>query len=318
MIGGKMIRKFAACMILMLALNVKAFCQTGDTTGTVVDSSTISDDEMWDWLLYGDGDTLTASSSDTMSTLDQIRTLISQTKYDSASSKLDAFLSKNTQDNEGWYLKGYIYDRKENLPLAMQYYHKSIELDSTYWGPYRDLAYLFDVLAQYDSLNYYLKKTIQYAFHPDSFYYDYGYSFDALGNGDSALVYYHKALDIFPQDADAALNIGAIWGANDHIDSAEVYTLRAMEINPTYPRCNYNYAEILRTKGNAPKAIDYYQKALALDTTMVEAKLRLGDLYENLGDSTMAKMYYQEFVDSAPMIYLDDINRAKAKLQYYK
>jgi tetratricopeptide (TPR) repeat protein len=313
-----MIRQLAACMILMLALNVKAFCQTVDTTGTVADSSSISDDEMWDWLLYGDEDTSIAQKADSLSTLDQIRALINQSNYDSASIMLDSYLLSNGQDNEAWYLKGYIKDRQENMPLAMQYYHKSIALDSTYWGPYRDLAYMFDVLAQYDSLNFYLKKTIEYAYHPDSFYYDYGYSFDALNEGDSALVYYHKALDRFPDDADAALNIGAIWGANDHIDSAEVYTLAAMKINPTYPRCNYNYAEILRTKGNAPKAIDYYQKALALDTTMVEAKLRLGDLYENLGDSAMAKMYYQEFVDSAPIIYLDDINRTKAKLADYR
>jgi tetratricopeptide (TPR) repeat protein len=318
MIGGMMIRRLAACIILTIAFNAKAFCQIGDTTGTVVDTSSISDDEMWDWLFYSGDDTLLAKNADTLSTLDQVRALMSQTNYDSASQVLDNYLEINGQDNEAWYLKGYINDKKENLPLAMQYYHKSIELDSTYWGPYRDLAYLFDVTAQYDSLNYYLKKTIQYSYHPDSFYYDYGYSFDALGKNDSALVYYHKALEGDPQDADAYLNIGAIWGSNYHLDSAEVYTLKAMEINPTYSRCCYNYAEILRSKGNAPKAIDYYQKALALDTTVVEAKLRLGDLYEGLGDSTMAKMYYQEFVNSAPMIYLDDINRAKAKLEKYR
>jgi tetratricopeptide (TPR) repeat protein len=84
------------------------------------------------------------------------------------------------------------------------------------------------------------------------------------------------------------------------------------------PRACYNYAAILGAEGNYQSAVDYYQKAMALDTTMIEVKLRLGELYEALGDSTMARIYFQEFVDSAPLIYTDDINRTKAKLEKYK
>jgi tetratricopeptide (TPR) repeat protein len=61
-------------------------------------------------------------------------------------------------------------------------------------------------------------------------------------------------------------------------------------------------------------AIDQFQRALALDPNLVAARKRLGDLYESLGDSEMAAIYYREFLDNAPIIYLDDIDSVKAKL----
>ena len=251
-------------------------------------------------------------------TLIQARDLIDRSQYDSALVAIDSLLIDNPYNSEALYLKGFIYDQKDNLPLALKYYHESISIDSTYWKPWRELAYLFDIFAQYDSMNIYLHKALETGDAPGSIYYDYGYSFDMLDQVDSALIYYHKALEIDSLDDEAYLNIGAIWGLRDNLDSAKEYTSKALAINPSVPRACYNYAAILGAEGNYQSAVDYYQKALALDTTMIEVKLRLGELYEELGDSTMAKLYFQEFVDSAPMIYTDDINRTKAKLEKYR
>ena len=288
-----MFRELLIGALFIFALNAVSFCQN-------------------------DGVVDTTSSADSISTLDEVRALISEAKYDSALGIVEEYLQNNNEDNEAWYLKGYVYDQKDNLALASEYYHKSIALDSTYWGPWRELAYLFDIFAQYDSMNIYLHKALETSDDPGSIYYDYGYSFDMLNQADSALIYYHKALDVDTLDYEAYLNIGAIWGLRDNLDSAKVYTSKALAINPSVPRACYNYAAILGAEGNYHSAVDYYQKALALDTTMIEVKLRLGELYEELGDSTMAQIYFQEFVDSAPMIYTDDINRTKAKLVKYK
>jgi tetratricopeptide (TPR) repeat protein len=315
-----MIQRLIAGAILIFAFNVKGICQSdqiySDTTGD--SSGTSSNDNLWDWLLSSDNDTSATEYSATTTNLNQIRETINTANYDSALQLVNQYFENDSLNNEIWYLLGFIYDRKENLPRAMECYHKSIELDSTYWGPYRDLAYLYEVFAKNDSLHFYLNKAMQYSPTPESLYYDYGYSFDVLGNGDSALVYYHKAIENNPRDIDAYLNIGALWGANNYIDSAMIYTQQALELNPALPQSNYNYAEILKSEGDSTRAIDYYQKALALDPSLIETKLRLGELYEGLGDSTMAKMYYQEFVDSNRMDYYDDIQRIKTKLESYR
>jgi tetratricopeptide (TPR) repeat protein len=310
-----MYRTLTACAILMFASNTKVFCQSSADQDTTTSDSTYDDSDMWDWLEYLDDD---STSTDTIPTLDDIRALIDRTQYDSAMTSVDSYINYFGEDGEVCYLKGFIYDKQENLQLASEYYHKSIALDSTYWGPWRDMAYIYDIYAQYDSMNAYMRKALETSDNPGSIYYDYGYSFDVLSQFDSALVYYYKALNVDSLDDMAYLNIGAIWGTRDSLDSARVYTEKAIALNPNIPRACYNYAAILSADGEIPKAIDYYQKALALDTNYVEVKLRLGELYEQLGDSTMAKLYFQEFVNSAPMIYNDDINRVKSKLENYR
>ncbi len=258
------------------------------------------------------------SVSKASSPLRQAKALINAAYYDSAGHILNNYILHDSLNCEAWYLLGLMYDQRDNLPLAVRYYHKSIAVDSRCWEPYRDLAYMFDVFAQYDSMNVYLQKAVMLMPDPVALYYDFAYSFDMLNEKDSAITYYYQYLKAHPDDIDANLNVGAIWGANGNLDSAEIYTARALKIDPNYSKTCYNYAEILKSRGDIPKAIDYYQKALALEPKLVEAKLCLGEAYENLGDIAMARLYYKEFVDTAPIIYLDDINRIKAKLGGYK
>jgi tetratricopeptide (TPR) repeat protein len=315
-----MIRILMAGLILTFAFGVRALCQNDDYNYSepeddMADTAANNNGEWLEYPLYEDDSLLNWNS---LSPVEQARILIGQAYYDSASQVLRNYVNDNGKDNEAWYLLGFAYDQKDNLPLAIEYYHKSIDLDSTYFEPSRDLAYLFDVFAQYDSMNFYMRKAVAFSPNPESLYYDFAYSFDMLNNDDSALVYYHKALIGDPGDTDSWLNIGAIWGRKDVIDSARTYTLKTLELDPYNSQACYNYAEILRQDRDYPKAIDNYQKALMLDASMVAVKLRLGDLYESLGDSTMARLYYQEFVDSSRPDYLDDINRIKAKLEKYR
>jgi tetratricopeptide (TPR) repeat protein len=288
------------------------FTEPEDNSADTVSSN---NGEQLDFPLYEDE---TLRDWDSLSAVEQARILIGQVYFDSAAQVLNNCIHDDSLNYEAWYLLGSIFDRKDNLPAAIEYYHKSIDLDSTYWEPCRDLAYLFDIFAEYDSMNIFLRKAVSYSPNPESLYYDFAYSFDMLNNDDSALVYYHKALEVDPDDTDSWLNIGGIWGRKNVIDSARTYTLKALELDPYNSQGCYNYAEILKEDGEYPKAVDYYQKALMLDGSMVAVKLRLGDLYESLGDSVMARLYYQEFINSNRPDYLDDINRTKAKLEKYR
>lgn len=322
-------KSLLTCAILIFAFNTRLYCQD-DKIYKIADSTAIAGlndtssshlDTKYFILFDSSGKVVKYQYSDSELPdpfLGQARLLISQANYDSALKILNNYINHDSLNNEAWYLLGLTFDQKENLPKAMKYYHISIALDSTYWRPYQNLAYLFDIFSQNDSMNYYMRQAVELTPHPESLYFDLAYSYDVLNQSDSALAYYHKYNETYPNDVDSYLDIGAIWGERNNIDSARAYTLKALELNPNYPRSCYNYAEILRLDGNSPGAIDYYQKALALDTTMVEVKLCLGELYESLGDSSMAKEYYQEFVNSAPPLYYDDINRVKARLENYR
>ncbi|OGC94496.1 MAG: hypothetical protein A2W25_01560 [candidate division Zixibacteria bacterium RBG_16_53_22] len=241
--------------------------------------------------------------------------LIRAEEYDSAIVVLENGLSNDNPNAELLYLLGLAYDLNDNIPRATEYYHRALRTDTLYWPPYRGLGYLFDIFAQYDSMNIHLSKAISLMPYPESLYYDYAYSFDMMGLNDSALWYYHRAIDFDSLDSQAMLNIGAVWGRMDHLDSASTYTRRSIQLEPDMAAACYNLAEILIEEHNYEEAIDQFQKALALEPALIAAKKRLGELYEALGDSAMAEMYFREFVGTAPIIYLQDIELIRSKLE---
>jgi len=243
------------------------------------------------------------------------RELIRAEEYDSAITILENGLSAGNSSADLLYLLGLANDLNDNIPRAIEYYHRTLETDTLYWPPYRGLGYLFDIFAQYDSMNIYLCKALSLMPYPESLYYDYAYSFDMMGLNDSALWYYHRALDFDSLDSQAMLNIGAVWGRLNNLDSASYYTRRSIQLQPNMAAACYNLAEILIEEHEYEEAIDQFQKALALEPDLVAAKKRLGELYEALGDSAMAEIYFREFVNTAPIIYMQDIESIRLKLE---
>jgi len=180
------------------------------------------------------------------------------------------------------------------------------------------LAFLYDIFSDYDKMNRLMGRAIAFAPFPESLYYDYGYTFDMRGRIDSALFYYRKAAEFNQEDYQAWLNIGAIVGINGDLDSAKLYTEKAVSINQDTPEAFYNLGEINLSLGLFEEAISNFQYALALDSKLFEAQKKLGELYEIIGDSGMAFIYFNEFLDSAPILYKEDIEEVRVKLTTYK
>lgn len=243
---------------------------------------------------------------------------IDQENYIAAESVISNYLAVDSTNARALYLFGRIMDLTDNIPEAVNYYLMSIRQDSTFWMPYRDLAFLYDIFCDYEKTFEYLTRAAELAPVPESLYFDLGYSLDMLEMPDSALHYYGMALEFDPHDYQSSLNAGAIWGNRGEIDSARIYTERSLRINPDFPEACFNFAEIMSIEGDTSRAITYFLKALARDQGMFAAKKRLGDLFEARGDSAMARIYFQEFLDSAPIIYADDITKVQEKLERYK
>lgn len=243
---------------------------------------------------------------------------IDQENYSSAERIILDYLAVDSTDARALYLFGRVMDLTDNIAEAIDFYNLSINHDSTFWMPYRDLAFLYNIFCDYEKTYQYLSRALELAPVPESLYFDLGYSLDMLEMPDSALHYYGLALEFDPEDYQASLNIGAIWGNRGQIDSARIYTERSLNINPEFAEACFNYAEIMSIDGDTLSAITYFLKALARDQAMFGAKKRLGDLFEARGDSAMAMIYFREFLESAPMIYADDITEVQEKLGRYK
>ncbi|UCE66288.1 MAG: tetratricopeptide repeat protein [Candidatus Zixiibacteriota bacterium] len=246
-----------------------------------------------------------------------IEIYIEQRNYTSADSILNEYMKYEKQNAHAVYLKARLLDLTENIDEAMIEYHQAIDLDSTLWEAYRDLAYLYDIFSKYETMNNLLNKAVKFTPVSESLYYDYGYSFDMLGRLDSAEYYYQKAIDFDSLDHQACLNLGAIMGLGGNLDSAKFLLEKAVMINPDSPEAFYNLGEIDISLGLFHNAAGSFQQALALDSGLFAAKKRLGDIFEVMGDSGMARLYYEDFLNSAPIIYMDDINEVRQKLEKY-
>jgi len=101
-------------------------------------------------------------------------------------------------------------------------------------------------------------------------------------------------------------------------DSAHYYFAKAAAADSRAPELYYNLGVIQMAKGQADSAFADFFACLSIDPGYSAAKYRLGQLYESTGDTAMAMAYYDDFVKTAPIIYLEDINQAKGKLDRYR
>jgi len=243
---------------------------------------------------------------------------LQQENYNSAIALFKRYREYDSTNVEAIYLYARAQDLSDNIFDATAGYLLAIETDSTYWRPYRELAMIYDVFADYENTNKFIVNALRYSPYPESLYYNVGYSFDMLDLPDSALVYYRLAIEADSTDSQAYMNIGAIWGNRGEVDSARYYTEKSIELNPDSPIASFNYAEIMTMVGDTVEAITYFSRAIALKTDLFAANKRLGELFEARGDSSMAKIYFMEFLKLAPIVYADDIDEVKKKLDSYK
>ena len=246
------------------------------------------------------------------------RMYIAQENYQPAEAILKNYLAYDSLDADALYLYGRVLDYADNILEAMSYYIMAIERDSSYWRAYRELALVYDIFADYESMNRFMTNAFERTPFPESLYYEMGYSFDMLELPDSALVYYRAAVEFDSVDSYALMNLGAIWGNIGDVDSARFYTEKSVRLNPESPGASFNFAEIMTMTGDTLEAISYFSKALALESNLFGANKRLGEIFEARGDSAMARLYFEEFLKAAPMIYVEEINEVKDKLRRYR
>lgn len=215
------------------------------------------------------------------------------------------------------YLWGLNYDYQDNIPKAIDYYNNAIACDSLCGKAWRKLGYLHEVFSNAEQMLYCFRKALAGDGPSAGLHYDIGVAYDMLDSLPQAIASYQKALALTDTLPEAYLNMGVDLAMLGHPDSANYYFALAAKGGLETPELYYNIGVMMADSGKIDEAIENFMKVLALDPRYSPAKLRLGDLYESLGDSGMAKVYYEDFVQTATLLYSDDVTKVKDKLSKY-
>ena len=230
-----------------------------------------------------------------------------------AQSLIDS-LSPDTCQAKLYFLWAQLYDLQDDIPHALDNYAKTVECDSNYSEAWRQLGYLYEIFGNYERKLQCLKNALRGAANSPVLLYDIGVTYDYLDSIDQAIQSYNASLETGEVILEALLNLGVDWGLNGQNDSALYYFDRAKEAGLESPELHYNIAILTMDSGDYEQAMNELMKSLTINPQYSPSILQLAHIYELTGDSGMARVYYEEFVKTAPIIYLDDINSAKEKL----
>jgi len=216
-----------------------------------------------------------------------------------------------------YYLWGKVNDLQDNIPEAMEKYTRAIECDSTISDAWQKMGYLHEVFSNYEQMLYCFQKALPSAEDQSGLYYDIGVAYDYLDSLSQAIECYYQSLETGDSIPEAYLNLGVDWELLGHPDSAAHYFEKAIAAGFDNPELYYNMGVMMFDSGVYNEALDNFMRTLALNPYYSPAKLQLGRIYEIMGDSGMARVYFEEFVQTAPILYSDDIKAVKAKLEKY-
>lgn len=261
--------------------------------------------------------------ADLMSRLMLVEIFIDQENYMEAERYLRQAQKIDSTSAELIYLWGKFYDSQDNIPAALEKYSLAVTYDSTNSQSWRNLGYLYEIICNYEAMLDCFKNAIIETNDSAGVYYDIGVTYDYLDSIDLALVSYYKALKLGADFPEVYFNIGVDWGLAGHSDSAFCYFSEVLNMVDTaqvdfqLSKLYYNIGILMMESGAYEQAMDNFIKTLSCEPDFSPAKLQMGYLYEILGDTGLAKVYFNEFVQTAPIIYLDDINKIKKKLTNY-
>ncbi len=255
-----------------------------------------------------------ADPSDMESRLKLIEIFIEQGNFAQAETYLKLAQAIDSSSAMVYFLWGRYYDYQDNLALAMSNYNSAIDRDSTLAEAWRARAYLHEIFANYElmlsDLNHALAATKDSA----GVFYDIGVAYDYLGDIENAGASYKSALSCGAQFPEIFVNLGAYWADIGDFDSANYYLALAIKSGGDSPELHYNLGMVNFQQGNYQRAISDFYDCLSVAPEFAAAKLQLGYLYELVGDTGMAITYLEDFINTAPIIYNQDIAKAKEKL----
>lgn len=198
---------------------------------------------------------------------------------------------KPTNDLQAYdiYLQGRKYYSKYNEKdndLAIQFFEKALEIDSTFALAYAGLGDALSQKGNYGSGDPKLLKTAlkvsQKAIDIDNKssegYKALGLSYHYMGDTDKALESYHRAVEINPNNEMATSNIAMICKEKGDIAEGIKWANKARELNPQHPMSFIRLSDLYESIGMDENAESILEEGLAWNPGNEDLNLKLGDV----------------------------------------
>ena len=180
-------------------------------------------------------------------------------------------------DSENWRMLGYVYQNGiKDYEKALDYYEKSLEVDSTYVLSINSRALIYVEQKKYDlAIKEYERGIALKEIDPKGAAYCYSNraeQYERLREYDKALADYDSAIVLQPENADRYYNRALFYYEQKEYNKSIVDFTRATELDPddseNWRMLGYVYKNGIK---DYEKALDYYEKSLEVDSTYVNS-----------------------------------------------
>jgi tetratricopeptide (TPR) repeat protein len=201
--------------------------------------------------------------------------------YEKAKTILEKGITKFPEQYLLYYFYGISFQREGNIPEAIKYYEKALNLEN------KDVSLLSTLALAYHSQKMYKESEEIYEMalklEPDNalILNNYAYNLSQRGiNLEKALVMSQRSLEKEPENASYLDTFGWIYFKMKNYELAEKFILKSLSKNASSAAVTDHLGDIYFAKGDLKNALKYWNKALELSPKSIEIKQKI-EKYSN-------------------------------------
>jgi len=185
---------------------------------------------------------------------------------------------------------------KGEFEQALSYFEKSKAIDSTNYGIYSDMAYLYELQGELEKAEQHYKRATQV--DPDSHvaHYYLGVFFYGQGRYDEAIAEIKKALELSPGHLTIMNVLGGCYYAFEDFDKAIAIFNEIIEQDSTQGQVFQNLGTLYLYRGDYMKSVHNFQEAIRLLPKDYHIHGALGQAYKWSGERSLARESFQKAI----------------------
>lgn len=219
-----------------------------------------------DKLIHDNLDSSINLKSEKARTLDEVRSLIKEKKYDEALSKCNDGIKKYFDNYDLYNSMGRIFLAQGEYKESINWFNKAIDIESTNITPY----------------------------------FNKGLALQNLNELDEALKVYNIALKINPNDIETINAIGSIYIDKEQDQMAIPYFDKVIQIDNKNVLSYYNKGIAYQNIKNFNKAVQYYDKAISINTNYSDAYKQKGCIFIDKKKYDDASICFDKMIEIDP------------------
>lgn len=201
-----------------------------------------------------------------------------------------------------WHLGDYAFIDRANLPEAVDYYRKALELDPSFPDAHFQLANaLYRQGAREEAVREY-EEALRCRPGWARVHSNFGYVLESMGRLDDALAQLREAVKLEPASAEAQSNLGRVLYRKGALAESIDHLQRAMALNPAVPDIHNTLGLALEATGRQDDALREFEVAVRLKPDFAYAHLCIAQALLKQGRREDALPHLKEAVRLDPSL----------------